>query len=815
MLGYLVSWFLYVKTIAEVFYRISTKYNIHVKDCRRFEKINNRIVKSRCDILFLQECIDKGLVPKFLQLRDKNNIIPQHQLKRNQLNKVNQLIKQHKNHLKRLFSNRKHTLDGFHQKLSSFDFLLLTKAIIRENLKLRTDTIERQNRKLQQLWLQHRFTTPKNTVTNFSKHEISQEQLSLLSTGLNTPINPNSKDLMNLRTQMEKVVTIQKDLNTDTMTSNLSHLLRTYGKQIANTNKRKENKSMTNVIKSLSRNHELKIIPYDKGNGTAIMDKTDYLFKLHNIVDDDSKFKKIEFSGNDLMTNHPVISDENKLKYFLNKYVKPFVDNDTFNFINPNGSQPGKLYGAAKIHKDNVPVRPILASYSTAQYNLAKYLNKFISPVIPTKFSVNKNVKLLERLSGYNFTPNSKLVSFDIESLFTNVPLEETIDLATNLVYDSNSNSKPPFGANTFKKLLYHATSGIFSFDQSLYRQIDGLAMGSPLAPTLSNLFIGVLEHKFLHKSMLNVKLYVRFVDDILAVFEDQDHETFHNYLNSWHKNMNFTVEVGDKKIPFLDIDINVENAILETEVYRKPTNTNLLLNFDSCVPKQWKRGLVQTLLNRAYNVCSNWIKFNTEVDKLVDILRQNGYPTSFVLNLVRDFLDKKISPTCGNIKEEIQNCLIVKIPYFGFESLQFRKQLGKILKRAKLQDKVKIVFTVKKLRSCFSLKDSTPKILKANVVYLFTCGVDPSIQYIGKTSRHLAKRIKEHRSRISAIHDHRLNCQCSCDPDNFSILDTAQNEFALRIKEAIYIRQNNPVLNKQLSNSGSYYFSKLNHCID
>ena len=459
-----------------------------------------------------------------------------------------------------------------------------------------------------------------------------------------------------------------------------------------------------------------------------------------------------------------------------------------------------------------MPLRPILASYCTAQYNLAKYLNQFITPVIPTKFSVNKNVNLLDRLSSYNFTPNSKLVSFDIESLFTNVPLEETIDLATNLVYDSNS--KPPFGANTFKKLLFHATSGIFSFDQTMYRQIDGLAMGSPLAPTLSNLFIGVLEHKFLHKNMLNVKMYVRFVDDILAVFEEQDHDTFHKYLNSWHKNLNFTVEVGNKKIPFLDIDINVENSCLETEVYRKPTNTNLLLNYEANVPKQWKRGLVQTLLHRAYNVCSNWIKFDKEVDKLVNILRLNGYPKSFVLNLVRDFIDKKISPTHTNIKEEIKNCLVVKIPFYGFESVQFKKQIVKFLKRANVHDKVKLIFTCKKLRSCFSLKDNTPKILKANVVYLFTCGVDPSIQYIGKTSRHLAKRIKEHRNRISAIYDHRLNCQCRCDPDDFSILDTASNEFSLRIKEAIYIRQQNPSLNKQLSNSGSYYYSKLNHCL-
>ena len=126
------------------------------------------------------------------------------------------------------------------------------------------------------------------------------------------------------------------------------------------------------------------------------------------------------------------------------------------------------------------------------------------------------------------------------------------------------------------------------------------------------------------------------------------------------------------------------------------------------------------------------------------------------------------------------------------------------------MNDNVRLVFTCKKLRSWFSLKDSTTKLLKANVIYLFNCGVDPSISYIGKTNRQLAKRIKEHRTRISAIYDHRLSCQCHCDSDNFKILDTANDEFSLRIKEEIYIKRQNPTLNKQLNNSGSYYYSKL-----
>ena len=69
--------------------------------------------------------------------------------------------------------------------------------------------------------------------------------------------------------------------------------------------------------------------------------------------------------------------------------------------------------------------------------------------------------------------------------------------------------------------------------------------------------------------------------------------------------------------------------------VYGKLTNTNLVVKFYACVPKQWKRGLVKTLLSRAVNVCSDWMKFHSDEDKLEYILRQNGFSVSFVLNSV------------------------------------------------------------------------------------------------------------------------------------------------------------------------------------
>ena len=75
----------------------------------------------------------------------------------------------------------------------------------------------------------------------------------------------------------------------------------------------------------------------------------------------------------------------------------------------------------------------------------------------------------MDLLGNYNFTNSSKLVSFDIESLFTNVPLDETIDIAVNKVYNNNNPKQPPYSREVFKSLLKLATSGVFSFNDKLY----------------------------------------------------------------------------------------------------------------------------------------------------------------------------------------------------------------------------------------------------------------------------------------------------------------------------------------------------------
>ena len=148
--------------------------------------------------------------------------------------------------------------------------------------------------------------------------------------------------------------------------------------------------------------------------------------------------------------------------------------------------------------------------------------------------------------------------------------------------------------------------------------------------------------------------------------------------------------------------------------------------------------------------------------------------------------------------------------PYFGHVSDNLKKKMCKIGKD--LNVKTRVVFKSFKIGQYFSLKDVTPKEIKANVIYKFTGSCDKSITYIGKTIRHLAIRSKEHLENNSAIFDHIKTCQ-KCQNrniENFQILSTGNSDKDIRIKEALLIKRHKPCLNNQLTHKGMSYFLHL-----
>ena len=142
----------------------------------------------------------------------------------------------------------------------------------------------------------------------------------------------------------------------------------------------------------------------------------------------------------------------------------------------------------------------------------------FFHLLSPNDYSCKDTFSLVSQIKNANLSKKF-LVSYDVTSLCTNIPLQETIDIAINLIPIQSTNLN--ITKKELKKLSLFATSQThLIFNSKFYNQIDRVAMGSPLAPVLANIFMGFYESKWLNEYIVNKpKFYLRYVDDILVSF--------------------------------------------------------------------------------------------------------------------------------------------------------------------------------------------------------------------------------------------------------------------------------------------------------
>ena len=277
-------------------------------------------------------------------------------------------------------------------------------------------------------------------------------------------------------------------------------------------------------------------------------------------------------------------------------------------------------------------MRPILSATGTYNHKLAKWLEEKLKPLSINEYTITDAFDFADEIRNLSVNEYDILVSYDGTALFTNVPLDETINILVNGTFADDWFNKT-YGLNLHKdqlvKLLEIATTNqLFQFDGQLYEQTDGVAMGSPLGPLMANIFMCQLEEK-LTRDGLMPHLYRRYVDDTLARMPNTDAATmFLTTLNGLHPSLSFTMELPvDDRIPFIGIDIIKNGTKLETRVYRKATNTGLLLHFNSHTDKRYKDALLKTMLHRAYALSSTTEAFDEECVKLRSIFSRLDYP--------------------------------------------------------------------------------------------------------------------------------------------------------------------------------------------
>ena len=566
------------------------------------------------------------------------------------------------------------------------------------------------------------------------------------------------------------------------------------------------------TVKQLSNNKDIVLLKQDKGRGIVIMDRTKYVEKSLAILNTD-KFIELD--------DDPTAGFQKRVQDCL-RSMKKRLGPKIYNSIYPTSSRPGQFYGTAKLHKvpkdstdvDPLPIRPIISNIGTATYKTSKHLAKLLAPLTKSKYTVESTKDFISQTREMKIGKEFEMVSFDVSNLFTNVPLDFTIKLILDKIYKKKI-IKTRLKRHELKLLLELCTKEMhFTFDGKVYRQVDGVCMGSPLGPVIANVFMVALEETIAPKLQKIMPIWRRYVNDTFTFVKKNCIAEVIQEINSFHPNIKFTHEIEkDKKIAFLDVLLTRrDDGHLDTSVYRKPTNNSIYIHWNAYGPRQWKIGTLSGIIRRAYDVCSTEGSRRLELNFISDVFtRINGYPHYIVNSMLTKFEEEhKARNTRSNDDdmtppndEENKQTLILQLPFRGSEGDALVRSLKNTLKRNLPDTECKIVHTGSKLSQYFNIKDGVDEKHLSNLIYKFDCrNKKCNEDYVGETGRRIEVREDDHagNDKKSHVFQHtKTTKHPRANKKNFVILaKNYENRRKRKLAEAMFIRDLKPTLNKQ-----------------
>ena len=215
-------------------------------------------------------------------------------------------------------------------------------------------------------------------------------------------------------------------------------------------------------------------------------------------------------------------------------------------------------------------------------------------------------------------------------SLYTNIPIKDCI-IAIDLFSHAHCRELIPLITELSRYIL---TNNYFVADGRIYHQINGLAMGTPMAVVAANIYMAQLESRVYEYR--NVSFFRRFIDDIFLVWNGnhQDLDTFLHFFNNLTETIKIKWIVSTTQVTFLDICIFKDGNSLAVKPYQKPLNRYLYIPFNSYHPSHTKASFITAELTRYVRLSSKKCDFLLIRRKFFNRLLNRGYPTWLLLPL-------------------------------------------------------------------------------------------------------------------------------------------------------------------------------------
>ena len=524
-------------------------------------------------------------------------------------------------------------------------------------------------------------------------------------------------------------------------------------------------KDELHALRRLRNDKDIVILPADKGRVTVVMDKKDYTDKMDSLVNDKQTYEPLK--------RDPTPALQRRLNGKLLDLKKTeTIDIQLYYRLRCRVPQSAKLYGLPKLHKPNIPMRPIVSFCGSPTCQLSKHLTNILKPLTDkSRHKLQSTENFIDAIKTIQIPDDHKLVSFDVKSLFTSIPLQLALDCTKTAI--NKSHYQPPLPTDDLMDLLHLClTSTYFQYNGKHYKQLHGTAMGSPVSVVVAEIVMQNNEEQALATYSETLPLWLRYVDDTITAVHESKIDEFHEHLNEQNTNIQFTKEIEENgKIPFLDCLVTRENNTLRTTVYRKPTHTDRLLDQTSYNPTSHKATTVRTLTRRAQIVCDSDDSLTDKIKHLNTVFIKNNYNTDFI---------ERNTYNRPNDSSNSSYTTTATIPYVRGTS----ETIARILRPYNIRVAHKPTFTLRRLLTHVKGKDKPED--RPGAVYKIHCS-DCQATYIGETGRNLTTRLTEHKRATKKgdlnnnIAEHHLKTNHAIDWDSATCL-TYSTDYYQRI---------------------------------
>jgi len=399
------------------------------------------------------------------------------------------------------------------------------------------------------------------------------------------------------------------------------------------------------ALAELRKNNNIIIKPADKGGAVVIMDRELYIAEGMRQLSNPKYYKQLDTAifpeSVDLINN--VVR-----KLLLNK----FISKKQYDFLcaKPTARQR-HFYLLPKIHKDfnkwpnpKMPEgRPIVADCGSESYEISKFIDHWLQPLATSHESYIKDTyDFVQKIRDVQVDENDLLVTGDVTSLYTNMKIHKILESVQEAFSEAPDRSRPD--EEIIELLEVTLTRNDFEFDNKVFLQICGTAMGKTYAPSLANIYLRKFDEAAKNGFKIKPKIYWRYLDDIKLVWPGtrEDLAEYQNYLNTIIDGITVELKARDRIIEFLDTQVYKTYTsdgrwVLKTKPYFKPTDTHQLLHAASFHPRHTTRGILKSQFIRFKRISSSLYDYNEAARILGTVLIKRGYSSRLFRRLKLD----------------------------------------------------------------------------------------------------------------------------------------------------------------------------------